>query len=309
MPPTSKLSEAVLDKPGSLASMWLQAMPLLFVLLWSTGFIGSRYATPYAEPMTFLSLRMSIVAGLLFIAALITRAPWPRRAQDVRHIALTGLLVHAGYLGGVMFALKNNMPVGLIALITCLQPILTALAAGPLFGETITLRQWLGLLCGLLGVGLVVSSKLNMVNAPSWLGIAQAVFALISITAGTLYQKRHGSGMDLRTGGVIQYGTCALVLGLIAVTTETMHINWTREFTFALVWLCIVLSLGAISLLYLLLRRGEAAKTASLFYLVPPVTAVMAYLLFDEKLTLSAIAGLIVTSVGVALVIRKPNRA
>ncbi|MEY4729271.1 MAG: hypothetical protein RL020_429, partial [Pseudomonadota bacterium] len=288
------------------ASLWLQSMPILFVLLWSTGFIGSRYASPYSEPLTFLTLRMAIVAGLLFIASIVTRAPWPKNITSIRHAAVAGLLVHAGYLGGVMCALKNDMPVGLIALITCLQPILTALAAGPLFGEKITLRQWLGLALGLVGVGFVVSSKLQTAHAPNLSGMGQTVFALMSITAGTLYQKRHGGNMDLRTGGVIQYAACAVVLGLLAAATETMHINWTVQFSFALAWLCIVLSLGAISLLYLLIRRGEAAKTASLFYLVPPVTALMAFILFDEVLTLWAIVGMAISALGVALVIRKP---
>ncbi len=279
-------------------------MPLLFVLLWSTGFIGSRYATPYAEPLTFLALRMSIVAVVLLIATWLGRAAWPNNITDIRNTAVCGLLVHAGYLGGVMFALKNDMPVGLIALVTCLQPVLTAIAAGPMFGEKISSRQWLGLMLGLVGVGLVVSSKLQSAHAPTWLGMSQAVFALVSITSGTLYQKRHGANMDLRSGGVIQYSASALVLGLLASMTETMQINWTPQFVFALSWLCIVLSVGAISLLYLLIRRGEAAKTASLFYLVPPVTAIMALMLFDETLTFSAILGMAVCAFGVALVIR-----
>jgi drug/metabolite transporter (DMT)-like permease len=301
-------NQTSLPKPKLGTSFWLRIMPMLFVLLWSTGFIGSRYATPYAEPFTFLSLRMAIVALLLLLAAWLMRAPWPRNIVDIRNIAITGLLVHAGYLSGVMLALKNNMPVGLIALITCLQPILTALAAGPMFGEKISSRQWLGLFLGLIGVGLVVGSKLQSAHAPTLLGMSQSVFALLSITAGTLYQKRHGSNMDLRTGGVIQYGASALALGLLATMTETMRIEWTPQFIFALSWLCIVLSVGAISLLYLLIRRGEAAKTASLFYLVPPVTAVMAFALFDEMLTVTAILGMAICAFGVALVLRKPTR-
>ncbi len=289
-------------------SLWLQSMPLLFVLLWSTGFIGSRYASLYSEPLTFLALRMSIVAVLLLMAAWVGKAPWPHNLVQVRQTAMAGLLVHAGYLGGVMCALKQDMSVGLIALITCLQPILTALAAGPLFGEKVTRRQWVGLLLGLVGVGFVVSSKLNTMQAPSLLGMAQSVFALVAITAGTLYQKRHGANMDLRTGGVIQYGASAVVLAVLAATTETMHIDWTPQFGFALAWLCIVLSLGAISLLYLLIRRGEAAKTASLFYLVPPVTALMAFVLFDEVLTPSAMLGMLIAAVGVALVIHKSSQ-
>ncbi|MGB8337532.1 MAG: DMT family transporter [Burkholderiales bacterium] len=304
MQPNSGGTPPVLAGLGT--TLWLQSMPLSFVFLWSTGFIGSRYGLPFAEPLTFLALRMLIVALLLLLASWIGRAPWPRNLAQIRHTAVAGLLVHAGYLGGVFCALKNGIPVGLVALITCLQPILTALAAGPLFGEKITRHQWLGLLLGLVGVGLVVSSKLNTADAPNLLSMAQAVFALLAITGGTLYQKRYGSGMDLRTGGVIQYATSGVVLGVLATLMETMHIDWTPQFTFALAWLCVVLSLGAVSLLYLLLRRGEAAKTASLFYLVPPVTALMAFILFDEILAPTAILGMAISAFGVALVVRKP---
>lgn len=293
------------NQPKNHASFWLSSMPMLFVLLWSTGFIGSRYATPYAEPLTFLALRMAIVTLVLLLTVKLTGAPWPNNIVDARNAMVAGLLVHAGYLGGVMCALKNGMPVGLVALITCLQPILTALAAGPLFGEKITARQWWGLLLGLLGVGLVVGSKLQSTHAPTMLGMTQSVFALLSITAGTLYQKRHGGNMDLRTGGVIQYGASGVVLGILASMTESMHIDWQAEFIFALAWLCIVLSLGAISLLYLLIRRGAAGRTASLFYLVPPVTALLAFLLFDEALTFSSLSGMAICALGVALVMRK----
>ncbi|MGB8855478.1 MAG: DMT family transporter [Burkholderiales bacterium] len=294
-----------MNQPKRSTSFWLMAMPMLFVLLWSTGFIGSRYATPYAEPLTFLALRMAIVTLVLLLTVKLTGAPWPDNIVDARNAMVAGLLVHAGYLGGVMCALKNGMPVGLVALITCLQPILTALAAGPLFGERITARQWWGLLLGLLGVGLVVGSKLQSTHAPTLLGMAQSVFALLSITAGTLYQKRHGGNMDLRTGGVIQYGTSGFLLGVLASMTESMHIDWQPEFIFALAWLCIVLSLGAISLLYLLIRRGAAGRTASLFYLVPPVTALLAFFLFDEALTFSSLSGMAICALGVALVMRK----
>jgi drug/metabolite transporter (DMT)-like permease len=308
MSPTPKLSESVVVKPP-FQSFWSQTLPLWFVLLWSTGFIGGRYGLPYAEPLTFLFWRMAIVTALLLAFAWATRAPWPRSVSEMRHIAIAGLLVHAGYLGGVFCALKNGMGVGLVALIVCLQPILTAIAARRLFGESMNAKQWLGLWLGLAGVGLVVASKIQLQQAPSALAVAQALLALVSITAGTLYQKRFCSGMDLRSGGVIQYSATGIVLGALAFGLETMHIDWTVQFMFALGWLCLVLSLGAISLLYVLIRRGAATKTASLFYLVPSVTAVMAFLLFHETLAPLAVAGLIVTTVGVALVIRKPSRA
>jgi len=283
---------------------WLRLMPGLFVLLWSTGFIGAKYGLPYVEPLTFLLIRLGLVAVVLALVALASRAPWPRDWATAGRIALAGLLVHGVYLSGVFLAIAHGLPAGVTALIVGIQPLLTAALSGPLLGERVSGRQWAGLLLGLAGVGLVVREKLS-VDAEHLIGIGYAMAALVGITLGTLYQKRHGGGMDLRSGTAIQYAATAVVLAVVAPLTETMQVQWTGEFVFALLWLCFVLSVGAIFLLFALIRRGAAAKVASLFYLTPPVTALVAWMLFGEKLGVAALAGMAVAVCGVALVNRK----
>ncbi|KAA0594074.1 drug/metabolite transporter (DMT)-like permease [Azospirillum lipoferum] len=283
---------------------WLRLMPGLFVLLWSTGFIGAKYGLPYVEPLTFLLLRLGLVAVVLALVALVSRAPWPKDWATAGRIALAGLLVHGVYLGGIFIAMAKGLPAGVTALVVGIQPLLTAALSGPLLGERVTGRQWAGLLLGLAGVGLVVREKLA-IDAAHLVPLGYALVALVGITLGTLYQKRHGGGMDLRSGTAIQYGATALALAVAAPLTETMRIQWTGEFVFALLWLCFVLSVGAIFLLFALIRRGAAAKVASLFYLTPPVTALIAWILFGEKLGIVALAGMAVAVCGVALVNRK----
>jgi drug/metabolite transporter (DMT)-like permease len=282
-------------------SAWLGAMPGVFVLLWSTGFIGGKLGIPYAPPLTFLALRFVIVAILLLLVSFATRAPWPSRWSEIGHTAVAGLLVHGVYLGGVFASLAHGVQAGVSALIVGIQPLLVAAVAGPLLGERVTRLQWFGLVLGLIGIGFVVSDKLSLgLGTP--LGMALSVLALIGMTLGTVYQKRFCQHMDLRTGNVIQFAATAGVVLVLAAIFETMQIRWTAPFVFALGWLCLVLSLGAITLLYLLIRRGAAAKVASLFYMVPPVTAVMAYFLFGETLSPLALFGMAVTVTGVALV-------
>ncbi|WP_377807001.1 DMT family transporter [Azospirillum sp. A29] len=283
---------------------WLRLMPGLFVLLWSTGFIGAKYGLPYVEPLTFLLIRLGLVAVVLALVALASRAPWPKDWATAGRIALAGLLVHGVYLSGVFLAIAHGLPAGVTALIVGIQPLLTAALSGPLLSERVSGRQWVGLLLGLAGVGLVVREKLS-VDAEHLIGIGYAMAALVGITLGTLYQKRHGGGMDLRSGTAIQYAATAVVLAVVAPLTETMQVQWTGEFIFALLWLCFVLSVGAIFLLFALIRRGAAAKVASLFYLTPPVTALVAWMLFGEKLGIAALAGMAVAVCGVALVNRK----
>jgi drug/metabolite transporter (DMT)-like permease len=284
---------------------WVSVAPALFVLLWSTGFIGSRYGIPYAEPFTLTAYRMAIVVVLLTIIAVIFRAPWPRGWKNIAHIATAGLCVHAIYLSGVLYAIKWQLPLGFIALIAGLQPLFTALISRSLFHERLRLSQWLGIAAGLIGVLLVVASKYvdGEVNIAA---LIAAAIAMMGITFGTLYQKRYCQNMDLRTGGVIQFGATGMVVFALSFLFETRIVEWTPEFIFSLFWLAIVLSLGAISLLYLLIRRGAATKVTSLFFLTPAVTAIMAYLLFNESLSLLAIVGLGVSACGVALVSRKP---
>jgi drug/metabolite transporter (DMT)-like permease len=275
----------------------LRLLPGAFVLLWSTGFIGARLGMPHAEPMTFLTLRFALTAACLVVAALAWRAPWPRCLAQWGHLALAGLLMHGVYLGGVFVAIRLGLEAGLSALIVSLQPLLVAAAAPFLLAERVGGRRWLGLGLGLLGVTLVLGGKLGHGAASFWAMVA-CLGALGGITAGTLYQKRWCAGQDLRTGNLIQFAACWLV----ALLFETRHVDWAPELVLALAWLVIVLSLGAIPLLYLLLRREEASRVASLFFLVPPTTALIAWPLFGERLGAVELAGMALTLAGVALV-------
>jgi drug/metabolite transporter (DMT)-like permease len=283
------------------AAPYAGLVPAAFVLLWSTGFIGAKFGLPHAEPMTFLAVRMVIVTGLLGTVALVMRAPWPATPAMVGHIAVAGLLVHGVYLGGVFAAIASGLPAGTSALIVGLQPILTAVLVGPLLGERLGRRQWAGLVLGFVGVVLVVWEKAALRDGMGP-GLALSTLALLGITAGTLYQKRFCAGLDLRTGATIQYAACAVAFASLAVLLEDRTIAWTGEFVFALAWLCLALSAGAVLLLFALIRRGSASGVASLFYLVPAVTATVAFLMFGEALGPLALVGMGFTAAGVALV-------
>ncbi|TXF10672.1 DMT family transporter [Pelomicrobium methylotrophicum] len=280
-----------------------RAAPGVFVVLWSTGFIGAKLGLSYAEPLTFLILRFLLAVGLLVPLALGLGSRWPRNALQVGHVAVAGVLLHAGYLGGVFAAIHQGLPAGVVSLIVGLQPLVTAVAAPRFLGERVSGRQWLGFALGLAGVVLVVSEELRWQDA-DLAGLALAALALFSITAGTLYQKRHGASADLAAGSIIQFTASALVLAPLAYLLESRRVVWSGEFLFALGWLVLVLSLGAISLLYMMLRRGEAARISSLFYLTPPVTAVIAFVAFDETLGAIAVAGMGLAAAGVWLVMR-----
>lgn len=275
----------------------------LFVLLWSTGFIGAKFGLPYAEPLTFLLVRFWIVAALMLAIALATRATWPKSWGEAIHVAVAGLLIHATYLGGVFSSIYQGIPAGVTALVVGLQPLLTATVVGPLLGEKVSFRQWLGFVLGLVGVTLVLLEKLSF-DISDISGVLYSCAALLGITAGTLYQKKFSSFMDLRSGAVIQYIAAGVAMVFLAGLTETMKITWSWEFIFALSWLSIVLSVGAISLLFMLIRRGKASEVASLFYLVPPCTALLAYFMFGETLGALAILGMAIAVVGVAMVNR-----
>ena len=277
--------------------------PFLFVFLWSTGFIGAKVGLPYAGPLSFLLTRYAFVIALMTVVALATRAPWPREPVQWLHIGVSGVLVHAVYLGGVFVAIKHGLPAGVTALVVGMQPLLTALGAGWLLGETVSGRQWAGLALGFVGVGLVVSGKFGDGAALGPM-LIPALVALLGITTGTLYQKRFCARFDLRTGSVIQFVPTAVVTAIAIALFEDFHIEWTPSFIFALAWLVLVLSLGAISLLNLLIRGGSAVNVASLFYLTPISTAVIAWAVFGEKLTLTATAGMLLAVSGVYLVAR-----
>jgi len=273
--------------------------PLLFVFLWSTGFIGAKYGLPYAEPLTFLLTRYCLVISLMTIFALATRAPWPRDALQIFHIGVSGIFVHALYLGGVFIAIKQGLPAGITSLIVGMQPLLTACGAGWLLGERVSTRQWLGLSLGFVGVTLVVANKLG--NLPLGAMMIPALVALLAITAGTLYQKRFCPHFDLRTGSVIQFLPSAVITALAASASETMVIDWTPSFVFALLWLVLILSFAAISLLNVLIRNGSAVNVARLFYLTPPSTAIIAWAVFGETLGGLALAGMVLAVSGVYL--------
>jgi len=289
------------SEPSPNTSIWIAAMPATFVVLWSSGFIGAKFGLPYAEPLTFLSWRFLFVAIVMGIISFLWKAPWPSDWRLAGHIAIAGLLVQATYLGGVFTSIHHGLPAGLSALITGLQPALTAVLAILFLQERVSKIQWLGVGLGLAGVILVVARKMDL-SIGAGTAIWLAVIALLGITLGTIYQKRFCAEMDLRTGSVIQFSASGLIIWGLALWLETEPVQWTEEFIFALTWLVFVLSIGAISLLILLIRRGAASKVASLFYLVPPVTALMAYFIFGETLGAIEVAGMGMAAVGVALV-------
>ena len=285
-------------------SLLFALAPGLFVLLWSTGFIGAKLGLPYAEPLTFLLIRFACVIGLLGLLALVLRRPWPHRPTQWLHIAVAGALLHGGYLSGVFLAIHTGMAAGVVALIVGIQPLLTAFLSASMVGERVSGRQWMGLVLGFGGVTLVVWDKLGF-GGLSGAGFAFSTLALVSITLGTLYQKRYCAELDLWSGSVIQFIAAALVLLPFALAFETMRVAWSGQFVFALGWLIFVLSLGAISLLHLLIRRGAATRVSALFYLVPPTTALLAFLIFGEKLGLAAVAGMAIAAAGVAIAVRR----
>jgi drug/metabolite transporter (DMT)-like permease len=282
-----------------LSQLAVAAAPVLFVLLWSTGFIGARYGLPYIEPLTFLAVRMGFVVLLMAAIAVIGRAKVPT-AGDVQHALIAGSLVHGLYLGGVFTAISQGVPAGISALIPGLQPILTSTIANRYMGEAVTRLQWLGLALGLFGVAVVLHDR-NITLAGSSLGWIASFLSLIGITLGTLYQKRYCGGIDWRAGNLVQYIGAGALFALGAFAFETREIRWTGELIFAIAWLALVLSIAAVGLMYWLIRRSAATGFASLFYLVPGVTALFAFLLFGERLDGLSIAGMVICAAGVVL--------
>jgi len=279
--------------------LWFASMPAVFVFFWSTGFIAGKLGLGSAAPFTLLLYRFAIVTAILVVVSAIQRAPWPKR-EDLLTIAIGGILVHAGYLGATFAAMTAGVEAGVSALMAGLQPILTAVLAAPFLGERTTGRQWAGLVIGLTGTTLVVWNKLGLgMGTP--LGMFYAFLSAVCITAGTLWQKRFGGRMDLRTGSVVQFVASGLVILPLAWWEGFRH-TWTPELVISLAWLCIVLSVGTISLLFVLIRRGAASEVASLFFLVPPTTALMAYFLFHETLGPMAFAGMVLVVIAVAMV-------
>lgn len=285
-----------------LSNLAIATAPVLFVLLWSTGFIGARYGLPYIEPLTFLAVRIIFVVLILGLIALILRVRWPN-PPEIGHSLVAGALVHGLYLGGVFIAISQGVPAGISALIPGLQPILTSTISNRFMGETVTRLQWLGLALGLAGVALVLHDR-TIIAAATPLGWTASVGSLIGITLGTLYQKRFCGRIDWRTGNFVQYAGAGALFCFGAFAFETRVIHWSGELIFAIAWLVIVLSLAGVGLMYWLLRRSAATRFASLFYLVPVVTALLAYALFGEKLDALSIVGMVICAVGVFIVNR-----
>ena len=284
----------------------IRAMPALFVLIWSTGFIVARFGMPFSPPMKFLLVRYVLSIACFLPWIYLARVKWPANRAQWMHLAITGMFMHAGYLGGVWAAVKAGMGSGLSALIVGLQPVLTAFWLTSRGGQ-IARVQWLGLVLGFVGLVMVVSRKFGQGGEADWINMAFAVGALFSITIGTLYQKMFVAPCDVRTANAVQLLAAALVTLPLALL-ESESIQWNAGLAGAMAWSVLALTLGGSSLLYLLIQRGAAASVTSLMYLVPPTTAFLAWLLFSEPITAMTIAGTVLTAFGVSLVVRAPSR-
>jgi drug/metabolite transporter (DMT)-like permease len=299
---------------NNLSDTLIRAMPAVFVLIWSTGFIVAKFGLPFAPPLTFLTIRYLLSIACFLVWIWLARVVWPSDKKQWFHLAVAGVLMHGGYLGGVWVAVKGGMGSGLVALMVGFQPILTALWLSSQGSTTsqnptqtvVSKRQWAGLLLGLAGLLLVVARKFGVTNEVTLLTFVAAVLALISITVGTLYQKQHVNATDVRTANVIQLGA-ALVVTLPFAWFETEAITWNASFVGAMAWAVLALTLGGSSLMFMLIQRGAATAVTSLMYLVPPTTALMAWLLFDEAITAATVLGIVLTAIGVSLVVR-PTR-
>ena len=281
--------------------------PGLFVLLWSTGFIGVKYGVPYAPPFYFLAIRMIIAALLLFIAISFLRKSQPITRSIIWPSTLIGLTLHGAYLGGCFFAVSRGMPAGVAALIVSLQPVLVSLFAAKYLNEPLKARAILGLVLGLIGLFVVVLPRINVTgeSAISYVAISASVIGLLGGTSGTILQKKYGGVIPTLAGTSIQYAATALVLAIFALLFEEPNIQWTANFIGALAWLIFALSFGAILLLFFLLRSGSAASVSSLYYLVPAATAIEAYFVFDEQISPISMLGTLITVIGVWLVVSK----
>ena len=285
--------------------------PVLFVLLWSTGWIVAGFATPHAEPLVFLVVRYGVAALVLLVICLAFRAAWPTSRAQWGHAIFSGVLLHGIYLGGIWWAIDAGLPTALSGLIAAMQPILTAISAPFLIGERLTRKQWIGICCGLSGLLIAIVPRLVILQ---WSEIGTALVPLLvnvvsmaAVTAGTIYQKRYLQIGDLRTTATLQYvGALAFTLPF-AMLMEDMHINWNSELILALIWSVFGISIGAIALLLYLIRRGQVSRAASLIYLVPPTIAIQAFFFFGEQLTLPMVVGTLIVVLGVYLTNRRPE--
>jgi drug/metabolite transporter (DMT)-like permease len=293
----------------SFQRLLLLATPVVFVLLWSTGWIAAKAVTSHADPLWFLTIRFSCAAIVIALFAAAVRAPWPSGRRAWMHALISGALMHGIYLGGVWWAVKNGLSAGLSGLLAALQPLLTAVLAPYLLRETVTARQWIGVAVGLLGVTLVLSPKLGGAfagaDATVWTPLAINILGMLAITAGSFYQKRFVSGADLRTVTLAQYLGGLLVVAPLALLTEPLFFDHSVEVYAVLAWSVLVLSVFTIALMLLMINRGEVTRVSALIYLVPSTVAVQAWLMFGETLNGVQIAGMVLTAVGVYLAARR----
>src|SRR5882762_7993546 len=284
---------------SDLENLAARAAPAIFVVLWSTGFIATKYVVHNADPLTYLAIRMALVVWVMADKVWTLQPKWPDW-PGVGHSIVAGILVHGFYLGGIAIAISHSIPAGLSALIPGLQPILTSTIANRWLGERVTPLQWGGLLLGLAGVVLILHNR--PISGEAGWGWLASVVSLVSITLGTLYQRRYCNAIDWRAGNLVQYIAVTIFFGIGAWLFENNVVHWTTEFVLALSWLVVVLSIGSIGLLYWLIRRSAATSVASLFYLVPAVTGLMAFVLFGERLDAIAIIGMTACAAAVFLV-------
>jgi len=270
-------------------------LPFLFIVTWSSGYVVGKLGLPYAGPFTLLFMRFGVAAVILLAVALVTKAPWPTSPKQYLHLIVVGVLIQALQFSGLYTGLSLGVTAGVSALIVGTMPIFTALGASVFLKEKVSTKQWTGLIVGLFGVALVVGNKVGIGTA-GFEGYLAVAVALLGITLGTLYQKKYCVGMDLRTGGFIQLSIASLIVLIAAVHYEDLAVAWTPQLVFASAWLSIVNSIGAISLLFVMMRKGEASKVASLFYMIPTVTAIMGFAVLRESLNPMSIAGFLVTA-------------
>ncbi|MBK19400.1 MAG: EamA family transporter [Rhodospirillaceae bacterium] len=275
----------------------------LFIFFWASGFVSAKFGLPYAEPFTFLALRFLVALVVLVPLTVFWRVRWPKTPTAFIHVIVAGLLVQTTYLTGVFYGIYFGLSTGVMALIVGLQPLITGSLAAPLLGEKVTSKQWLGLGMGFVGLGLVVAEKVELVGQGAW-AVAFAGLALIGITIGTIYQKRFCAEVDARAAVTVQNAASFVIIGFLATQIETMAVDWTGEFIFALIWSGVGLSVIAIALYFILVQRGAAAQVTSLIYLSPPTTAIMGWLMFGETFALMALIGMAIAVAGVAIVNR-----
>jgi len=278
--------------------------PSVFVVLWASGYIAAKFTIGYAQPFTILLLRFAAVVTVMVPLALVARAPWPRDWRQFAHIAVVGFFLQGVYLGGIYAGLQLGIPAGVMALIMALQPIVTATVVGPLLGERVAPRQWLGFILGLAGVGLVLANKIHF-DFQGWLGLVFAIGAMTGITVATLYQKRFCGPTDWRTGTIVQYFAAAIAVAPITFYEGVGRVEWSTEFLLAMGWIIFVLAIGTYNLFLWLIRKNAAARLTSFLYLVPPMTALAGYFFFGETLGPIALSGMVLAAVGVYLVVRK----